>query len=115
MKVSDDFIKDNIKDAAALMEMLSSESRLQILCRLTNGERSVGELARMCDLPQPTMSQQLKRLKEAGLVEGRRAGQTIYYSIKGDEVGAVLNTLYGLFCAAGPITPDGEPIASAKA
>ena len=45
------------------------------------------------------MSQQLKKLKEAGLVEGRRAGQTIYYSVKGDEAAAVLEVLHRLYCA----------------
>ncbi len=45
------------------------------------------------------MSQQLRKLKEAGLVEGRRVGQTIYYSVKGHEAAAVLETLHGLYCA----------------
>lgn len=96
---ADDFLDGDIQGAAALMNMLASEARLQILCRLVNGERSVGDLARACGLSQPTMSQQLKRLKEAGLVEGRRDGQTIYYRLKGKEAVAVLETLHGLYCA----------------
>ncbi len=99
MKNIDDFREDDIESAAALMGMLASEARLQILCRLVDGERSVGDLARLCDIPQPTMSQQLKRLKEAGLVEGRREGQTIYYSVTGREVAAVLEVLHALYCA----------------
>ena len=63
------------------------------------GERSLGGLARICDMSQPTMSQQLKRLKDAGLVDSRRDGQTIYYSVTGDEVAAVLETLHRLYCA----------------
>lgn len=98
MQIADDFREDDIKAAAALMGMLASEARLQILCRLSEGERSVGDLARSCGMPQPTMSQQLKRLKEAGLVEGRREAQTIYYSIRGREAAAVLETLHGLYC-----------------
>ncbi|WP_185804839.1 ArsR/SmtB family transcription factor [Pontivivens nitratireducens] len=50
-------------------------------------------------MPQPTMSQQLKRLREAWLVTGRREGQTIFYAIKGREVAAVLKTLHSLYCA----------------
>ena len=79
--------------------MLASENRLQILCRLLDGERSVGDLAQACGLPQPTMSQQLKRLKEAGLISGRRAGQTVYYSVQDQAVAAVLETLHRLYCA----------------
>ncbi|MCZ4262525.1 metalloregulator ArsR/SmtB family transcription factor [Limimaricola sp. G21655-S1] len=99
MKITDDFLEGDIAGAAALMGMLASEARLKILCRLVDGERSVGELARICDMSQPTMSQQLKRLKEAGLVEGRRDAQTIYYSVTGKEVAAVLETLHKLYCA----------------
>jgi DNA-binding transcriptional ArsR family regulator len=99
MKNLDDFLDGDIAGAAALMTMLASEARLQILCRLLDGERSVGDLAQACGLSQSTMSQQLKKLKEAGLVEGRRVRQTIYYSIKGHEAAAVLETLHALYCA----------------
>ncbi|MFZ3583573.1 ArsR/SmtB family transcription factor [Loktanella sp. DJP18] len=99
MTNADDFLDGDIQRAAALMGMLASEDRLQILCRLLDGERSVGALAQACGMSQPTMSQQLKRLKEAGLVEGRRDGQTIYYSVTSDEVAAVLETLHRLYCA----------------
>lgn len=99
MKSSDDFLDGDIAGAAGLMAMLASEARLQILCRLLDGERSVGDLAQVCGVSQSTMSQQLKKLKEAGLVEGRRAGQTIYYSVKGQEAAAVLEVLHQLYCA----------------
>lgn len=93
------FSKGDIASAAALMGMLASEARLDILCRLLEGEQSVGQLARACNLPQPTMSQQLRRLRDAGLVTSRRDGQTIFYGIEGDEVRAVLDTLHRLYCA----------------
>lgn len=71
MMDADDFLDGDIESAAALMKMLASEARLQILCRLTEGERSVGDLAQASGLSQPTMSQQLKGPKAAGLVAGR--------------------------------------------
>ncbi|WP_367716001.1 metalloregulator ArsR/SmtB family transcription factor [Nitratireductor sp. GISD-1A_MAKvit] len=99
MKNVEDFLDGDIASAATLMTMLASEARLQILCRLLEGEKSVGALAQACGVSQSTMSQQLKKLKEAGLVEGRRAGQTIYYGVKGHEAVAVLETLHRLYCA----------------
>ncbi|NDU99855.1 ArsR/SmtB family transcription factor [Pseudoroseicyclus tamaricis] len=96
---ADALLQGDIKGAATLMGLLSSETRLRILCRLLEREQSVGELARLCDIPQPTMSQQLKRLKEAGLVEARREAQTIYYRLAGEEVIAILETLHRLYCA----------------
>ena len=99
MKNVSDFLDGDIVGAAALMTMLASEARLQILCRLLDGERAVGELATLCAVSQSTMSQQLKKLKDAGLVEGRRTGQTIYYSVKSYEAATVLETLHKLYCA----------------
>lgn len=99
MNKGDDILDGDIGAAADLMKMLASEARLQILCRLVDGERSVGDLAEACGMAQPTMSQQLRRLKDAGLVDSSRKGQTILYRIKGDEVQAVLHTLHRLYCA----------------
>lgn len=95
----DDLLEGDIKRASELMKMLASEARLQILCRLVDGERSVGQLAQACGVAQPTMSQQLKRLKDAGLIDSRREAQTIYYRLAGTEAAAVLETLHRLYCA----------------
>lgn len=95
----DSLLEGDIRKASDLMKILASEARLRILCRLVEGERSVGQLAEACGVAQPTMSQQLKRLKDAGLIEGRRDGQTIYYRLAGPEAAAVLETLHGLYCA----------------
>ncbi|MBY6055436.1 ArsR/SmtB family transcription factor [Leisingera daeponensis] len=99
MKNADDFLDGDIAHATALMTMLASKARLKILWRLLDGEKSVGVLAQACTVSQSTMLQQLKKLKDAGLVEGRRAGQTIYYNVKGDEAAAVLEVLHKLNCA----------------
>jgi len=44
------------------------------------------------------MSHHLKKLRDADLVKTRRDGQTIYYSLKGNEVIQVLEVLHKLFC-----------------
>jgi len=51
------------------------ESRLLILCILAEGEKSVSELEDILNLRQPTVSQQLARLRADGLVSTRRDGQ----------------------------------------
>ena len=84
--------------AANLMKALSSENRLLILCQLTEGERSVGELAEGLELRQAAVSQQLALLRKDGLVTTRRDGQSIYYSLNGVEAKAVISVLYELFC-----------------
>jgi len=96
-----DQLAPKISEAAKLMEMLSNPVRLRILCALAENEWSVVPLAKFAHLAQPTMSHHLKKLREAGLVATRREAQTIFYSLKGNEVTAVLTVLKELYC------PDG--------
>jgi DNA-binding transcriptional ArsR family regulator len=77
-----------------------------ILCLLAEGEKSVSELENIMDMPQAAVSQQLARLRFDRLVNTRREGRVIYYSIASAEVASVIETLYGLFCA--PVR-QGEP------
>ena len=83
-------LEPKITDAAKLMKMLSQPVRLRLLCILLEGEQSVLSLAASAKLSQPAMSHHLKKLRDAELVETRRDGQTIYYSLKGTEVAQVL-------------------------
>lgn len=94
-------LEENAEHAAALLRSLGSKWRLLILCQLVNGEKSVGELERVIGLSQSALSQHLMVLRRNQLVKTRRAAQMIYYSLNGSDVTAVLNTLYGLYCAPG--------------
>jgi DNA-binding transcriptional ArsR family regulator len=86
------------RDASALLKALAHEARLIILCQLADGEKSVSELTRTLGLRQPTISQQLARLREDDLVETRRDGKNIYYSLGRPEVREIMATLYRSFC-----------------
>ena len=85
--------------ASALMRTLGHKGRLLILCQLAGGEKSVGELSDSLNIPQSPLSQHLSRMRKEGLVETRRQAQSIYYSVKADEVGRIIDCLYGLYCA----------------
>lgn len=89
---------DQARKASDLLKALSHESRLLILCLLAEGERSVSELEELLDLPQAAVSQQLARLRFDRLVNTRREGRLIYYSIADGQVSSVVETLYNLFC-----------------
>ena len=70
-----------------------------ILCLLAEGEWSVSDLEEILSMPQAAVSQQLARLRFDRLVNARRDGRMIYYSLANEEVTAVIGTLYELFCA----------------
>lgn len=92
---------ESAEAASSLLKALANENRLLILCVLTQGERSVTELEETLALRQPTVSQQLARLRADNLVNCRRDGKTIYYSIASDEARQVIDLLYEMFCAPG--------------
>lgn len=99
MELDLDKLEPKFKKAAKLMEMLSQPARLRILCILLAGEKNVSELSDLVGMSQPGMSHHLKKLRDAELVETRRDRQTIYYSLHGHEVAAIVTTLYQLYCA----------------
>jgi DNA-binding transcriptional ArsR family regulator len=93
-----DRMSDNAKRASEFLKALAHESRLMILCILTEGEKSVSELEDHLGLRQPTVSQQLARLRADGLVATRRDGKTVYYSVASDEARTVIGAIYDVFC-----------------
>jgi DNA-binding transcriptional ArsR family regulator len=90
---------EQARKASDLLKALSHESRLLILCLLAQGERSVSELEGIMNMPQAAVSQQLARLRFDRLVNSRRDGRVIYYSIASEEVSSIIGPLYDLFCA----------------
>lgn len=92
-------MEDAAATAAALLKALANQDRLLILCHLAAGEKNVTELQEILGLRQPTLSQQLSRLRYEGLVEFRRDGKSIHYRLASDEAAKVIEVLYELYCA----------------
>jgi ArsR family transcriptional regulator len=92
-------LKNSAADAARYLKSVANRNRLLILCHLIEGEKSVSGLEKAIGLRQPTLSQQLARLRNGGLVKARRDSKSIYYSITDADIQAVLEVLYRKFCA----------------
>jgi len=97
-------VADDVQDLAAsaqaaaqLLKLLASEQRLLILCRLIDGEASVGELSAHVGLGQSAMSQHLAKMRAEGLVATRREAQTIFYRLSDPAAVRVLETLCDVF------------------
>lgn len=93
-----DMMLTNARQASEFLKALSHEVRLLTLCFLIEGEKSVSEIEKMLKLRQPAVSQQLARLRADGLVETRRNGKNIYYSLARAEVRDVIGVLHDAFC-----------------
>lgn len=97
-------LENNAEKAAELLSAISNPRRLMILCKLMEHEMSVNALSEALHLGQSALSQHLAKLRHAGIVDGRRDGQTIYYRVISEDANALLATLYERFCA-----PEADP------
>lgn len=86
-------------EASEFLKALSNPHRLLILCRLIDGEKSVGQLAEFLGIRDSTVSQHLALLRRDGLIAGRRDGQTIWYRIESTVAREIVAVLYSNFCA----------------
>ena len=94
-----DELLENAKLASNFLKALANENRLIILCCLAEGEKNVGELESMLGIRQPSLSQQLARLRVDGLVATRRDSKQIYYRLASEEAQQMIGLLYEMFCA----------------
>ncbi|MGW7406618.1 ArsR/SmtB family transcription factor [Streptomyces sp. NPDC054833] len=67
--------------AADLLALLGDRTRLTLLHALTAGEADVTTLTQACDAARPAVSQHLARLRLAGLVNTRKEGRRVVYSL----------------------------------
>ena len=109
-------IHDNAKLASSFLKSLANENRLVILCALAEGEKNVGQLEEILGVRQPTLSQQLARLRTDKMVTTRRESKQIYYSICNDDAELVLGLIFELFCTGGSeeLDPKSSKSASEK-
>lgn len=72
-----------------------------ILCNLSEGELSVGELNERLPLSQSALSQHLAVLREQGIVDTRREAQVVHYSLRPGAAARVVGLLHDLYCGTG--------------
>jgi DNA-binding transcriptional ArsR family regulator len=86
------------EEVAALLKVMAHPVRLMLACKLAEGEFSVGELERLLDIHQPTLSQQLGILRATGVAETRRDGKQIFYRLTQQKASQLIEALYAIFC-----------------
>ena len=97
----------DLVDTAQRMKALGDEKRLRILLQLAGGERCVCDLMEDLGAAQSLLSFHLRTLKDAGLVNDRRDGRWVHYSISADGVAGLeefLRTLREAAASAGEST-----------
>jgi DNA-binding transcriptional ArsR family regulator len=83
--------------ATRLMKLVANEQRLLLLCKLTEGECPVGDLAAYASLGLSATSQHLSKLRAEGVVATRRDAQTIYYRLIDPAAIRIIDTLCEIY------------------
>jgi ArsR family transcriptional regulator len=79
--------KDLYKLKAELCKALSNPERLLIINELRSGEMAVNDLATVAEVNQSIVSRHLAILRNRGIVESRRQGTNVYYSLSDPRMG----------------------------
>ena len=89
---------EQCESTALVLKALAHPQRLLILCLISGGELTVGEIERKCGASQSLVSQYLARMKREGLIESRREGSFVYYRIRDPRVKKLILAMHKVFC-----------------
>ena len=78
--------EDTLFDLTELFRILGDSTRIRILYVLFEAEMCVCDIAALLGMTQSAISHQLRALKNARLVKGRREGKVVFYSLADDHV-----------------------------
>ncbi|WOI52175.1 metalloregulator ArsR/SmtB family transcription factor [Parvularcula sp. LCG005] len=94
-------MEEKAEKAADFLRALANPQRLRLVCELTSGECGVGELEERTGIRQPSLSKELGKLREAGLIEGRRESKAVFYSLVEPKAASII----AILCGQEPIAP----------
>ena len=83
--------EDELYDLAELFKVFGDSTRIRILFALFEADICVCDLAESLGMTQSAISHQLRLLKQAGLVSGRREGKQIIYYLADDHVRTIIS------------------------
>jgi len=86
------------RETSGVFKALADPTRRDILELLRGGEVSAGQIAAQFDMAAPSVSRHLAVLRGAGLIEDRKAGNRIYYSLAEERLAHVVGTFLSAVC-----------------
>lgn len=81
MDLSTPLARELLRRHSEVFKALGNEQRAAIVCALSDGEMAVSDIAEAIGLAVPNVSQHLRVLRESGVLQDRREGQHVFYSI----------------------------------
>lgn len=97
MSVQITSFETNICSSSQLLKCLADKNRLQIFAILTHGQTRVSDIYKCLELKQNLISHHLKVLKNHKLVQTKRTGREIYYSLNSETMNELKVTFKNIF------------------
>jgi hypothetical protein len=104
----------NAEHVASMLKLMAHPHRLMLLCLLSEGQRSVSELADILGISQTTLSNHLTKLRDAKLVDYNRYHRILEYRLAAPEAQTILDVLSGMCLNRSP-KADSDPATPAEA
>ena len=82
---------EQLCETVLFLKAVSDENRLKIICFLKENERCVCEIVKFLQLPQNLVSHHLKILREQGILNTRKEGLKVFYSINNQNIVSIVN------------------------
>lgn len=83
---------------ADVCKVFSHPKRLHVLCLLKDGEKSFAELQAATGLSKANLSQHLTLLRDKGVINARRQGQNLHFSVANPKVTAACELMHDFLC-----------------
>ena len=92
-----DFMNSDTKRIAEIFKALSDENRVEILIMLSKGEKCACKLLEELEVSQPTLSHHMKILCDSKLVNARKEGRWMHYSLSQEGINEISNYISDVF------------------
>ena len=92
-------MRENCDEVSKILKASAHPQRLMILCYLSEGRRTVGEIEAFCGMAQSATSQFLVRMKLEGLINSEKEGKFVTYRIEDSRIKGLMAALYHIFCS----------------
>lgn len=85
-------------EVSKLLDILSHEKRLSMLCILSEGEKNIAELTDILEISQSLVSQFALKMKDQWMLESRKDGKEVFYKLKDRKVLELMEALKNIYC-----------------
>lgn len=91
VKIAKDKMLSNeiYNNAAAFLKIIGDSTRCKVIAALSINEMCVGDLANVLNMTKSSISHQLSKMKESGIVKSRKSGKEVYYSLDDEHVASI--------------------------